>query len=71
MKKEENANQGVAPVAMKPSVVVQDLPLEKEAPKKMEIVLASLPLVRKGDQTNKGPEALEAAATQLVKGPPK
>ena len=68
-KKKENANQGVAPDAMKPSAAVQDPPSEKEAPKKMEIVLASLPLVPKADQTNKGLEASEAASTQPVKGP--
>ena len=48
---------------MKPLVAVQDLPIEKEAPKKMEIFLASLPLVPKANQTNKEPEALEAAST--------
>ena len=62
-KKEKNANQGVAPDAMKPSASTQDLHAEKEAPKKMEIVLTTLPLPAKVDSASKGPEASEALST--------
>ena len=69
--KKNNANQGVAPDAMKPPTITQDPPAEKEAPKKMEIVLASLPLLAKGDLVSKGPEASEVASTQPIHSPPK
>ena len=48
---------------MKPSASTQDPPAEKEAPKKMEIVLATLPLPAKVDPASKGPEASEAPST--------
>ena len=56
---------------MKPPTLTQDPPTEKEAPKTMEIVLASLPLPAKSDPASKGPEASEAASTQPIRGPPK
>ena len=69
--KEKNANQGVAPDAMKPLTVTQDPPTKKEAPKKMEIVLAILPLPAKTDPASKGFEALEVASTRPNKALPK
>ena len=69
--KEKNANQGVAPDAMKPPTVTQDPPTKKEAPKKMEIVLAILPLPAKTDPASKGFEALEVASTRPNKALPK
>ena len=69
--KEKNANQGVAPDAMKPPTVTQDPPTKKEAPKKMEIVLAILPLPAKTDLASKGFEALEVASTRPNKALPK
>ena len=59
------------PNATKPSTTTQDLPVEKEIPKKMEIVLATLPLVTKGDLASKGPKASEATSIQPIKAPPK
>ena len=56
---------------MKPPTVTQDPPVEKKAPKKMEVVLATLPLPAKADPASKGPEALEATSTHPVHGPPK
>ena len=70
-KKENNANQGVVPDAMKPPIVTQDPPAEKETPKTMEIFLASLPLPIKVDLTSKGTEASEAASISTGKVPPK
>ena len=61
----------MAPDAIKPPTVTQDLPAEKEAPKTMEIVLASLTLPVKVDPTSIGPEASKAASTQTVKASPK
>ena len=69
--KEKNANQGVAPDAMKPPTVTQDPPAEKETPKKMEVALATLPLPAQADPASKGPEALAAISTHPVHGPPK
>ena len=69
--KEKNANQGVAPDAMKPPTVTQDPLTKKEAPKKMEIVLAILPLPAKTDPASKGFEALEVASTRPNKALPK
>ena len=60
--KEKNANQGVAPDAMKPPTTSQDSSVEKEASQTMEIVLSSLPLPAKSDLVSKGPEASEAAS---------
>ena len=57
--------------ARKPPTVTQDPPAEKETPKKMEIVLTTLPLLAKANPASKGPEALEAASTQPIHGPPK
>ena len=71
IEKEKNANQGVASDAMKPQAVTQDLPVEKEAPKKMEVVLATLPLPTKADPVSKGLEASEATFTQPIHSPPK
>ena len=48
---------------MKPPTVTQDPPTKKEAPKKMEIVLITLPLLAKDDHASKGLEASEAAST--------
>ncbi|KAL0001352.1 hypothetical protein SO802_015133 [Lithocarpus litseifolius] len=56
--KEKNANWGVAPDVIKPSTVTQDPPSEKENPKKMEIVLATLPLPAKADLASESPKAL-------------
>ena len=69
--KEKNANQGVAPDAMKPPTVTQDPLTKKEAPKKMEIVLAILRLPAKTDPASKGFEALEVASTRPNKALPK
>ena len=69
--KEKNANQGVAPDAIKPLTVTQDPSTKKEAPKKMEIVLAILPLPSKTDPASKGFEALEVASTRPNKALPK
>lgn len=66
-----NANKGVAPDATKPPAATQDLPAEKEVSNRMEIVLAILPLLAKGDLASKGPEASEAISTQPIKAPPK
>ena len=55
----------------KTPTVTQDPLAEKEAPKKMEIVLATLPLPAKIDPASKGPKALETAASQPNKVPPK
>ena len=41
--------------AAKPPTVTQDPPAEKEAPKTMKIVLASLPFPAKDDLASKGP----------------
>ena len=67
-KKEKNANQGVASDALKPSTTAQDPSIEKEAPKTMEIVLATMPLPMKSDLVSKGPEASEVASTQPTNG---
>ena len=48
---------------MKPPTTAQDSPIEKEASKTMEIVLASLPLPAKSDLASKGPEASKFAST--------
>ena len=69
--KEKNANQGVAPDAIKPPITSQDPHVEKEASKTMEIVLASLPLPATPDLASKGLEASEVASTQPIGGPPK
>ena len=69
--KEKTANQGVALDAMKPPAITQDPPAKKEAPEKMEIFLATLPLPSKTDPAIKGPEDSEAASTQPIHGPPK
>ena len=45
VEKEANSTKGVAPDATKPLVVPQDPLKEKEVPSKMEIVLATLPVV--------------------------
>ena len=71
IEKEKNANQGVAPDAMKPPTPTQDPPIEKEASKTMEIILASLPLPAKSNLASKGPESSEATSTQPIKGPSK
>ena len=49
----------------------QDLPAEKEVPKRMEIIMAALPLPVKGDLESKDSEASKAASTQPIKAPPK
>ena len=59
-KKEANTTKGVAPNTIKPLVVPQDLPQEKEVPPKMEIVLVTLPVPAKGDHRGKGPKALHS-----------
>ena len=69
--KEKNDNQGVVPDAVKPPVVTQDPHANKEASKKMEIILATLPLPAKVDPASKGPKASEAVSTQPIHGPPK
>ena len=56
---------------MKPPFVTQDPPAEKEAPKKMEIVLATLPLPAKTDPASKVPEVPETASFQPNKASPK
>ena len=56
---------------MKTPTVTQDPLAEKEAPKKMEIVLATLPLPAKIDPASKGLKAPETAASQPNKVPPK
>ena len=70
-KKEKNSNQVVDPDAMKPPSTSQDLPIEKEASKIMEIVLASLPLPAKPDLASKGSKVSEAATAQPAGGLPK
>ena len=49
----------------------QDLPAEKEVPKRMEIIMAALPLPVKGDLASKDFEASKVASTQPIKAPPK
>ena len=49
----------------------KDPPVEKEASNKMEIVLATLPLLAKADLANKGLELSETTSTQPIKAPPK
>ena len=70
-KKEVNADKGVTPNAMKLPTAPQDLPAEKEVPKRMEIIMAALPLPVKGDLASKDSEASKAASTQPIKAPPK
>ena len=53
----------MAPDAMKPPTTSQDPPVEEEAFKTMEIVLASLPLPATPDPASKGLEASEVAST--------
>ena len=53
----------MAPDAMKPPTTSQDPPVEEEAFKTMEIVLASLPLPATLDPASKGLEASEVAST--------
>ena len=65
--KDKNANQEWPLVQWNS----QDPSAEKEAPKKMEIILATLQLPAMADPTSKGLEASKATSTQLVKGPPK
>ena len=67
VEKETNTSKGVAPDATKPLVAPQDLPKEKEVPTKMVIVLATLPVLAKGDLTGKGLKASEVALTQSTK----
>ena len=54
-----------------PPTAPQDLPTEKEAYTRKEIVLVTLLVPVKGDLTSKGPEAPEAALTQPTKAPTK
>ena len=61
----------MAPDAMKPPTTSQDPPVEKEASKTMEIVLASLPLLATPDPASKGLKASEVASTQPIGGLPK
>ena len=69
--KEKNSNQVVDPDAMKPPSTSQDLPIEQEASKIMEIVLASLPLPAKPDLASKGSKVSEATTAQPAGGLPK
>ena len=59
----------MTPDAIKPPATPQDLSQEKEAPPRMEIVLATLPVPTKKDLKGKGPEALKAILTQSTKDP--
>ena len=61
----------MAPNATKPSIASQDLPQEKKVPLRIEIVLATLPVLAKGNFKGKGLEALEVALTQSTKAPTK
>ena len=56
---------------MKPLSATQDPSTKKEAPKKMEIFLGTLPLPAMANPTSKGPRASEIASTQPVKAPSK
>ena len=78
--KETNTTKGVAPDATKPLAAFdatkplttpKDLPKEKEASHKMEIVLATLPMPAKEDLKGKGPESSAAAPAQTTKAPAK
>ena len=57
--------------ATKPPTVPQDLHKEKEVPPRMEIVLATLLMLAKGNLQGKGPEASETALSQSTKAPAK
>ena len=56
---------------MKPPSTSQDLPIEKEASKTIEIVLASLPLPVKPDPASKSLDVSEATTAQPTGGLPK
>ena len=56
---------------MKSPSVTQDPIAEKEAPIKMEIVLATVPLPAKNDPTSKCPEAPGTASTHPNNAPSK
>ena len=71
IEKEVNATQGVASGAIKPPNTSQDLPVKKEVPTRIEIVLTTLPMSAKGDLASKGLEASEAASIQPIKALPK
>ena len=71
IEKEKNSIQVVAPEAMNPSSTSQDPPIEKEASKTIEIVLASLPLPVKPDPASKSLEVSEATTAQPTGGLPK
>ena len=58
----------MAPDALNPPTTSQDPPIEKEASKTMEIVLASLPLPAKFDPASKGPKVSKAASAQPIGG---
>ena len=60
----------MAPDATKPPAATQDPPAKKEVPKKMDIVLATLPLPAQVDPASKGPKASEATSTQPSKATP-
>ena len=66
--KEVEVTKGVAFDATKPPVAPQDPAKDKEAPR-MEIVLATLPLLAKGDLKGTDQGSLEASVPQF-KAPP-
>lgn len=66
-----DTTKGVAPNATKPPNVPQDRHKEKEVPPRMEIVLATLPVLDKGDLKSKGSESSKAALSQSTKALPK
>ena len=61
----------MAPDATKPPVAPQNQPKEKEVLTSMEIVLATLPLLAKGDLKSKDSGSSEAALPPSTKGLPK
>ena len=61
----------MAPDATKPPAGPKDQPKEKKVPSSMDIVLATLPLLAKGDLKSKDFGSSKVALSQPTKGPPK
>ena len=61
----------MAPDATKPPAGPKDQPKEKKVPSSMDIVLATLPLLAKGDLKRKDSKSSKVALSQPTKGPPK
>ena len=69
VEKEANTTKGVASNATKPPTAPQDPSKEKVVPPKMEIVLATLPMLAKGDPKGQDQGSSEVALSQSSKVP--